>query len=668
MFNWLPGLFKHSKHDHRKRRHAEEEFTHRNVPAKLPPLRPQPTPLPNWHTSAPLKKGDRIGSTFNIYDVLGRGGFGIVYLVYDLELRKICALKTFRDELLADPQARLAFKREASHWVDLGAYPYILSAHSVLEILHRLYVRMDYVAPDEEGRVSLAHCLRGNSRTKIELEKQLEWGVQFCLGMEHANKHGISCHRDIKPENILITSDGVLKISDFGLAVVSEAASSGEISRSSQANASEDGYIGLSLVKAGKRNLCGTPGYIPPEVYRGEVADVRSDLYSFGLVLWQMAAQSPVPRFSQHFLKGDIEAYLRTVYETQMASQAPPVDGPMEPIITKCLCRQPADRYGSFTELRKEPETLLWRQAGKSVEVPGETQKSADSWYHHGVSLVVVGRHEESLAAFDQALQLAPRDPKSLVSRAAALSNLGHNSECIQSCDEALLIDPKYVRAYFTKGVALQRLQQKTAALACFEQCVILSPNYYFAWHNKSCCLTDLNRLDDALASCDRVIALQPRYPKSWNLKGSILAKQNRRREALSCFDEALKRDPQFATALVNKGLSLSQLKQLSDAILCYDAALAIDPNLALAWSEKGRNLLILKKYSKAIECYNKALALEPKFAMRWYNKGVAEDKMGYFKDAVASLSKFLELAQPEDQMRVPAVRARIQRLTREYY
>jgi len=103
MFNWLPGLFKHSKHDHRKRRHAEEEFTHRNVPAKLPPLRPQPTPLPNWHASAPLKKGDRIGSTFNIYDVLGRGGFGIVYLVYDLELRKICALKTFRDELLADP-------------------------------------------------------------------------------------------------------------------------------------------------------------------------------------------------------------------------------------------------------------------------------------------------------------------------------------------------------------------------------------------------------------------------------------------------------------------------------------------------------------------------------------------------------------------------------------
>src|SRR5690348_13888569 len=152
-----------SKNRHRRQSEAPRPF----VPAKLPPVRPQSTPLPNWQKSAPIKKGERIGGSFDVYEVLGRGGFGIVYLVYDLELKRICALKTFRDELLANARARADFKREASRWVDLGEHPYILSAHSVIEVVHRMFVRMDYVAPDDEGRVSLAHHLRGPTRRAI---------------------------------------------------------------------------------------------------------------------------------------------------------------------------------------------------------------------------------------------------------------------------------------------------------------------------------------------------------------------------------------------------------------------------------------------------------------------------------------------------------------------
>jgi tetratricopeptide (TPR) repeat protein len=670
MFNWLNRIFGNSKHKSRRRhrleRHSvEENIVRPHVPTKLPPLRPQLAPVPNWRATATFKKGDRIGASFDIYNVLGRGGFGIVYLVFDRELRKICALKTFRDELLADIEARTAFKREASRWVDLGEHPYILSAHSVMEVLGRLYVRMDYVAPDEEGRVSLAHYLRGNTRRAIELEKQMEWGIQFCLGMEHANKHGISCHRDIKPENILITSDSVLKISDFGLAVVSETKSPDDTLTDSTANSSGIEHFGLSLVKAGGRNLCGTPGYIPPEMYQGKVADVRSDIYSFGLVMWQMASQSPTPPFSPDNFHGDINAYLAAVYGAQMANKALPVDGPMQPVITKCLCHEPANRYGNFAELRMDLEILLQKLGGKIAPVTDEVQKTADSWYHHGCSMGYVGRFEDSLASFEQGLKLAPQNLKLMASKAWALGKLGRGDEGIQCCDQILLIDPKSFLALCTKGQVLQGMQQKEKALNCFEECISLYPDSFSAQHNANCCLADLGRLDKALAGCDRVIALQPRYPKSWDLKGLILAKQGKYQESIPCFDQALSHDPQFVEALRKKGFSLSKLNHFADAIACLDAALAVDPKSAKSWSEKGRILHLFKKYPNAIVCYGKALALEPNYAWGWYNKGVAEEMLKDHRAAIASFSKFLELAQPEHRHRVPAVRARIQRLRR---
>lgn len=184
MSNWLKKILGNPKHESRRSGHVHAQNMPEppRVPANIPPPRPKLAAVPDWRSKRQFKPGDRVGGSFDIYRVLGQGGFGIVYLVFDREIGKICALKTFHDELLADPAARAAFRQEASRWADLGEHPYILSAHSVIEVLQCLYVRMDYVAPDDEGRVSLAHYLRGNARQAIETEKQMEWGIQFCLG------------------------------------------------------------------------------------------------------------------------------------------------------------------------------------------------------------------------------------------------------------------------------------------------------------------------------------------------------------------------------------------------------------------------------------------------------------------------------------------------------
>jgi len=197
------------------------------APAKCPrPALPGPVKAVGREQFAPqaaYKKGDVIGGNYEVHSLLGRGGYGEVYLVYSRQLREPFALKTFRQEFLADAAVKEDFKREALLWVNLESHPFILEARRVEEFYGRLFVAMDYIAPDDRGRVSLAQhlaCARG----PLETDQALLWASMFCYGMEHANQRGVKCHRDIKPANILIRQDGTLLISDFGLAAAAEAA------------------------------------------------------------------------------------------------------------------------------------------------------------------------------------------------------------------------------------------------------------------------------------------------------------------------------------------------------------------------------------------------------------------------------------------------------------
>lgn len=454
----------------------------------------------------------------------------------------------------------------------------------------------------------------------------------------------------------------MLKISDFGLAVVSEAGSV-EQGHDRAASTSGDGDIGLSLVKARGKNICGTAGYIPPEVYRGEMPDVQSDIFSFGLVLWQMASNSPVPPFCPKF-DGDINKYVEEVYQAQTTAQLPPVDSALQPIIAKCLSRNRVERYQDFSELRADLEPLFLKMAGRSVQIPDEAQKTADSWYHRGRSLESVGRHEEALAAFEHGLKLSPEKPSLMTGKARMLLTLGRKMECILCCEQVLLNDPKNLQALTEKGRAYELLHQKEKALACFEECVQLYPRSFTAWFNKGFALRLLGKLDDALASCEQAIALQPRSARAWEFKGRVQAGLGKFQEAIASFDQALTRDPQFVAALINKGVSLSKLQRFTDAIACFDAAIEIDPKSAIAWSAKAHNLLKLKKYPKAVACYERALDLEPANVLAWYNKGIAEHKMQEFRACVASLSRFLESAKTEHQAYVRVARNLMQRLT----
>ena len=160
--------------------------------------------------------GDWIGGRFEIFDV-HEGGMGLVYVVNDQSNGpgpQVVALKTLRGELLKSRVRVSRFATECRLWVQLGEHPNIVRAHSVEIFDGRPYVVLELIQGGDLNRWI------GSPR--LNLTQALRFGYQFCLGMEHALRQGLHCHRDVKPANLMVTEDGTLKITDFGLARISE--------------------------------------------------------------------------------------------------------------------------------------------------------------------------------------------------------------------------------------------------------------------------------------------------------------------------------------------------------------------------------------------------------------------------------------------------------------
>jgi serine/threonine protein kinase/Tol biopolymer transport system component len=283
--------------------------------------------------------GSLAGRTIGHYRILehiGGGGMGVVYKAEDLHLSRTVALKFLPPELIRDPEAKARFLQEARTASGLD-HPNICTIHDVGETEDgRLYLAM----PHYEGEILRRKIERG----PLPIDEATDIAQQIARGLAKAHRGGI-IHRDIKPANLMVTSDGVVKILDFGLAKL---AGSAAITRT-----------GSSL---------GTPAYMSPEQARGDEVDHRADLWSLGVVLYEMVA-------GRRPFRGEHEsAVLYALLNeeprplTQERPDAPPE---LEHIVEGLLAKNPADRYptvegplADLKALRDETMTTTVRTLG----------------------------------------------------------------------------------------------------------------------------------------------------------------------------------------------------------------------------------------------------------------------------------------------------------------
>jgi len=602
-----------------------------------------------------FRKGDFIGQKYEVFGVLGEGAFGIVYLVYSHETKETYALKTFQEEYLEDVSTRERFKKEAQVWIDIERHPYLVRAYFVEEISGRLYIAMEHIAPDNEGLNTLEGYLR---RRPPDLAQTLRWAIQFCHGMEHAYSKGIKAHRDIKPANIMIGQDKAVKISDFGLAgIIGTPKSFSGIKINPLRAISGEAYQTMA------GSAFGTPPYMPPEQFENAAGcDERSDIYSFGIVLYQMASGGKLPFLPDMSEKKGADVF-RYWYMLHCKASVPKLKSPLSPIIFRCLEKKPINRYFSFKELRRDFETLLKKQTGEVVKLPGKMELEAWELVNKGTSLRRLGKPQEAIACYNKALEINPKCAEAWNNKGVALGSLGKEQEAIACYDKAIEINPRDADAWNNKGDALRSLGKYQEAIACCDNAIEINPRDADAWNNKGIALGGLGKYQDEIACYDKAIEINHREAVAWYNKGNALGKLGKEQEAIACYNNVLEINPIDADAWNNKGNAFRKLGKEQEAIACYDRAIEIDPRDAKTWYNKGNALGRLGKEQEAIACHNNVLEINPRDADAWYGKALVEDKIGRGEDAVFSYKRFIELASAQYAEQIEYARKRLREL-----
>jgi len=293
---------------------------------------------------------------FDITRLIARGGMGEVYLAKDAVLGRDLALKILRQDVTRDSDRLERFVLEARAASALN-HPHLIAIYDIGESSPKrngspvgppvLYIAMELVSGE-----TLRSSLEGN---RLDLDRTLEFMAQVADALDAAHAAGVT-HRDLKPENLMIAEGGYAKVLDFGIAKLRADLMQGRTDAGHEPTATDGG------------RLLGTLGYMSPEQVQGQAADNRTDVFSYGCVLYEAITGK------RAFLAPNAFATLKQIVEHEpdpLSKHVPSVPDGLEPIVRKCLAKDPAQRYGSMREVAADLREVRRKMNDTGVvEVP----------------------------------------------------------------------------------------------------------------------------------------------------------------------------------------------------------------------------------------------------------------------------------------------------------
>ncbi len=599
-------------------------------------------------------------SHYRILEKLGEGGMGVVYKAQDTKLDRIVALKVLPPGVVSSPDDIARFEQEAKAISALN-HPNIATIHDIDEANGKKFLVLEYI-PGGTLKENLKRLKDENK--ELTIAEVIDDGIQIAEGLAHAHRNHI-VHRDIKSDNIMLTSEGKVKITDFGLAKLRDS---------------------IELTKSG--STVGTVAYMAPEVIQGGEADARSDVFSFSIVLYEMLT-GKLPFRGEH--EAAMMYSIANEDPSPVKSLRPNVPPMLEQIITRSLQKDQTLRYQNADEIVTDLRALQQETTG-AVKTVIVKQHSKVPWMIAatilvlgaiGVSLFMptsrpVRTNTKTIAVLpfvnmssdpdqeyfsdglsEELLNVLAKNPALRVtSRTSSFSFKGTNTD-IKTIAAKLNVQHILEGSVRKSGNALRI----TAQLIDVETDAHLWSETYDETMDNIFAVQDT--ISRSVAEALKIVLLRKETatqqretnPEAYNayLLGKHFASmRNNSEKAAGYFQQSLAIDPHYAPAWVelswihseqaNDG-SMPVRKGYEQARLEAEKALELDPNLAGAHLQIG---WIKRRYdwdwSGADECYQRALKLDPGSARVVSAAAGLARTLGRFDEAVRLMRRSVEL------------------------
>lgn len=432
----------------------------------------------------------QLGETLLNHRIVGvmHGGMSVVYVC--LSDSNLIAAKTLRPELSRLPEAEARFRREAETWILLGSHPNIVEARVLTWDKGRSVLLIEFQAGG-----SLDAWMENGP---LSLEAIVRFGIDFCRGMEHARSiiPGF-IHRDIKPQNCLIGSDGMLKVSDFGLVKVIEELPLSVTDFTVMPNSQiKHGGFHTNLGRSGM----GTLPYMSPEQFQDfSSVDIRSDIYSFGIMLFQMiTGHLPITPKTTNDVQGWYDAH-SSDSRPDVCNYRDPLPHELSRIVQTCISRSPSDRPENFGVVLEALysiqrgsvqsdtlRTVMSEQISESREQQDEGAGIEQLDMLRVFNLINIGHHQKALEYAEEIIRIASDSlherAKEIQARghalhAMALRSLGNFTEAKVEADKSISLNSEDALGLYERGWLANHEGDYQTAIRCLEKSYNIDPH-----------------------------------------------------------------------------------------------------------------------------------------------------------------------------------------------
>jgi serine/threonine protein kinase len=519
-----------------------------------------------------------IGGEYKVLQQFG-GAMGHVFLVEKQGIGFPFVLKSYQD---IKPELEELFFTEVKNWTSFGVHQNIVKTLFAEKFDGKIFVAAEFVEGNENGENRLTNYIGKN----LPLHLIIKWAVQFSYGMNHCLGKGMKAHSDIKPDNILIDKELNLKITDFGLS-------------KSYLNDEHSGG--------------GTPMYYSPEqIYSADKIDHRSDIYSFGIVLYQLITKGVFPY--QLSSNNWNQITLKELIQSHLLQNVKQINHPLFEICKKCLEKDLSKRYQQFQELFKDLDRVA---KSEGIEIPKQIitrDDKLEELYILSRSLSAIGENKEALRAIDQYLSHQPDHYSAWSQKGRLEFELGNLQNALVATKKAVYLYQYSSTALNNLGAIYLELDNNADAKTCLLRAVEIDPENSGALMNLANALVETGDVSEASQCLLKCFELTPQK-KSVHINSKNLLPVFVQNQLFEFSADLYKQLLNYSTLTVNEHFNYAmcnfQIHRFDEAIKSFEIVLNANSKDALALVNISKSHFFIGNVDKAIFYSDKLISEE---------------------------------------------------------